>query len=518
MTTVADLFIFDAAEPVELSDRGVAQPTSWVKIFPHGVFKHPDYGVLRFDDRFLAQVKANFDQNVRGIDISFDFKHENGEAAGWIEELDHRQGDGIYARTAWTPLGIQNLRDKIYKYVSPQFGTHIDELTERKFPNTLIAVALTNVPFLKRLPAVEVALSECELMDVVELADGEQPAKADAKPAPKQGATGKQGAGDEPLCKNCREPIKGCTCGTYATNTNEQSGDTESGSSSRVVERETITREKIVESEQEAHGTNASAGASSTPTPPAEPGDVAKSDGKGGTPKKNTTQEGAPQPGKMRGAKPHITRNRQSDPGNEVDNAMSEANKETVAGEQVAVNLDEVTRKLAEYEQVTKRLEERAAKAEADALALAEKVALAERAALERDVTDETRSLSERGSVTVTTDDGEMTKALNHGLPRSAVEMYRAFALKNPALRTEVFAILQSVQETGTVALEEKGVSTIVEERDPHKLTETPSGVIGGDVVKAAQEYAQTNGLNWASLADQERAFIAVADKSGYGK
>jgi hypothetical protein len=136
---------------------------SWIMYMPQGTFKHPEYGGLDFTPAKLAEFKAKFDSKVRGIDIALDCDHKTGEAPGWIEQMQLRDGSdgqpaGLYALIRWTKLGEKLIKDQLYKYFSPEFGTHFDEATGKKISNVPLGGALTNRPFMKSM--TEVALSE----------------------------------------------------------------------------------------------------------------------------------------------------------------------------------------------------------------------------------------------------------------------------------------------------------------------------------------------------------------------
>ncbi len=152
---------------------------SWILYLPVGKFKHPEYGRLDFSRQKLAELKRKFDDRVRGIDIALDCDHKEGGAPGWIEAMELRgatasQPAGLYALIRWTPLGVQLLKDQSYRYFSPEFGSHYDEVTGRKIANVALGGALTNRPFLKVMGEVPLSLSEEEArMYDLEFADQE---------------------------------------------------------------------------------------------------------------------------------------------------------------------------------------------------------------------------------------------------------------------------------------------------------------------------------------------------------
>lgn len=140
---------------------------SWIMLFPEGDFSHPKYGELHFTARRLADIKRRFDSRVRHIDIALDANHDQDKATGWLERLDLRgpttapDGEalpaGLWGLVRWTPLGVQYLKDQIYRYFSPEFGPWEDPESGKEYDDVLMGGGLTNRPFLKNMPAVQLA-------------------------------------------------------------------------------------------------------------------------------------------------------------------------------------------------------------------------------------------------------------------------------------------------------------------------------------------------------------------------
>lgn len=139
---------------------------TWIMMLPQGKFEHPKHGELDFNRDRLLTFKQHFDSNVRQIDIALDSDHtaEDGDtkAYGWFEAMEFRASDGrtpagLWGKVKWTPLGVQALKDDIYRYFSVSFGTHEDAATGKRTPDVIIGGALTNRPFLKVMPAVTLA-------------------------------------------------------------------------------------------------------------------------------------------------------------------------------------------------------------------------------------------------------------------------------------------------------------------------------------------------------------------------
>lgn len=130
-----------------------------IQLFKVGTFHHPEYGKFEITPKVLQEMKSNFDSKVRGIDLAVDYRHENEDvAAGWIKgiELDE---SGMWAVVDWTPKGKQIIKDKEFRYISPEFMlSYKDNESLKDFGPTLMGAALTNRPFIKRMePVVELA-------------------------------------------------------------------------------------------------------------------------------------------------------------------------------------------------------------------------------------------------------------------------------------------------------------------------------------------------------------------------
>jgi hypothetical protein len=139
---------------------------SWIMLFPVGQFEHEQYGTLTFSRATLAEIKRNFDARVRHIDIALDVDHKasgnDSRATGWLEQVELRDASGetpagLWGRVMWTPYGMRLLQDREYRYFSPEFGSWTDPENGQKYDNVLIGGALTNRPFLKVMPSVQLS-------------------------------------------------------------------------------------------------------------------------------------------------------------------------------------------------------------------------------------------------------------------------------------------------------------------------------------------------------------------------
>jgi hypothetical protein len=73
-----------------------------VQIMRIGKRNHPSYGEIEVTADTLVDVKKNFEENKRGIELAVDENHEdNHKALGWYKEL-FIVADGLYAKIELT--------------------------------------------------------------------------------------------------------------------------------------------------------------------------------------------------------------------------------------------------------------------------------------------------------------------------------------------------------------------------------------------------------------------------------
>lgn len=133
-------------------------------IIPRGDFDHPEYGKLEFGDNMMDEMLSNFNNSILGETKPFvDQDHDQRGAAGWFVSL-RKAAEGIFGAIEWTPVGVELIKNKIYKYFSPTISAYTDPQSGDEFRNVLRGGALTNMPFLKMLP--EITLTEPGLVEI----------------------------------------------------------------------------------------------------------------------------------------------------------------------------------------------------------------------------------------------------------------------------------------------------------------------------------------------------------------
>lgn len=100
---------------------------AWVQLTPRG----PRLSGLDGRAWTLADPEALIAAfNRRGLALPIDVEHaqfvkapkgEPAPAAGWIEEIQNRDGE-IFGRVAWTPKGRRAVNSRDYRYLSPAFA------------------------------------------------------------------------------------------------------------------------------------------------------------------------------------------------------------------------------------------------------------------------------------------------------------------------------------------------------------------------------------------------------------
>ena len=162
-----------SAEHFESWEKGLvlAAPKKWYLVIPEGQYEHPTYGHLDFSEEFLMELIENFYGKALGNTEPFvDINHNEEEAFGWFKELKLVE-EGMEGLIAWNDHGVELVKSGSYKYFSPWISAYENPETGQKYANVFRGGALTNVPFLKMLPPIElgehkevsIKLSELEI-------------------------------------------------------------------------------------------------------------------------------------------------------------------------------------------------------------------------------------------------------------------------------------------------------------------------------------------------------------------
>lgn len=128
-----------------------------VQLMRAGKFKHWDDSTLEITPDILRQMKTNFDNNVKKVDLAVDYFHaSHAEAAGWIKDVILKENDTqLWIQVDWTETGKQKILDREIRYLSADFDTdYQDNETGERFGFTLNGGGLTNRPFIKGMSSI----------------------------------------------------------------------------------------------------------------------------------------------------------------------------------------------------------------------------------------------------------------------------------------------------------------------------------------------------------------------------
>ena len=151
-------YLIDLREHTFAEDK----PT-WLQALPLGTYTHPRWGEIKITPERVARFAENVKNNVREteLDIDYDHKEKTTEAAGWVKDAEARP-DGLWIAVEWTKDALQKLKDKAYRYFSPEFSDEWEHpKTKVKFKDVLFGGGLTNRPFLKDILPINLS----EMMD-----------------------------------------------------------------------------------------------------------------------------------------------------------------------------------------------------------------------------------------------------------------------------------------------------------------------------------------------------------------
>ena len=133
--------------------------STWIHSMPIGTYEHPVYGTMDFTPERILQFANNVNNNVRTTQLDIDYEHkaQDGKAAGWVNKAETR-ADGLWLLVDWTKKAAQEIKDKAYRYFSPEFN---DEWTDPKsnitYKDVLFGGGITNRPFLKDLMPINMS-------------------------------------------------------------------------------------------------------------------------------------------------------------------------------------------------------------------------------------------------------------------------------------------------------------------------------------------------------------------------
>jgi len=134
------------------------QGQTWIHAMPIGKYEHPVYGELDFTPERIQSYADSVKNKARGVelDIDYDHKAKDSKAAGWVKDADVR-ADGLWLSVEFTKPATEALKNKEYKYFSPEFHDEWKDAKGVVHKNVLFGGGITNRPFLKDLTPVNLS-------------------------------------------------------------------------------------------------------------------------------------------------------------------------------------------------------------------------------------------------------------------------------------------------------------------------------------------------------------------------
>ena len=157
-----------------------------VEMLRVGTFEHSTHGTLEITDELLSDMVDNFNKDVLGREVSFDWNHEAKKASGWLREV--RVDDGYLIGTMeLTKSGKESIEEKEYGYFSIEYSSDYEDAeTGSKYGPTIMGGALTNRPFISKLKKIEFSLDNEDIKLYREVK--EMPEEIKREPAKNKGA------------------------------------------------------------------------------------------------------------------------------------------------------------------------------------------------------------------------------------------------------------------------------------------------------------------------------------------
>lgn len=139
----------------------------WVEALPARTFHTPQYGPVDITMDKIKRMIKNFNDRVRGQDISTDFDHgadraKGNQASGWYKEFaikpssDDPTQASLFARVELTDDAAKEIKDKKWRYFSLEWmddwldnngNTHFDVITGGAFTNKPVAKNIMPINF-----------------------------------------------------------------------------------------------------------------------------------------------------------------------------------------------------------------------------------------------------------------------------------------------------------------------------------------------------------------------------------
>lgn len=156
-----------AAQLSQVRDGLVRVPLAYTNA-PGTTFDHPAAGKFTITSGDLEDMRANLAQR----EVPIDYEHLSAKApvippgwakaAGWLAKPDAIEAftEGRQILWGWarfTPSMLAMIKDEEYRYCSIDFNKNVKDETGEDKGTRLLALAMTNRPFLQDLPPIEIS-------------------------------------------------------------------------------------------------------------------------------------------------------------------------------------------------------------------------------------------------------------------------------------------------------------------------------------------------------------------------
>lgn len=143
---------FKEIQHIDTITLAATSTTSVIEVLKVGKVHDRDLSITK---EMLDDFVVHFEENVYGTEIQVNFSHNReGEAAGWVKRL-FRENDKLLAEVEWTPIGIEKIKNKQFRFTSSELAlTYVEPSGGRTVRNVFTGVALTNVPAVKGMSPV----------------------------------------------------------------------------------------------------------------------------------------------------------------------------------------------------------------------------------------------------------------------------------------------------------------------------------------------------------------------------
>ena len=146
------------SQAIELADGA---KSSWVTVTRTGDFTDPRYGSFSITPLMLAQMVSNFDKRVNGQELYIDVAHKHADGAAAKVLKLAVEGGKLRAEVAWTPFGIEAVKQRGFTYLSAEFHENwTDNEAGAAHGCVLLGAGLTIRPVIKHLDPVQLAIPD----------------------------------------------------------------------------------------------------------------------------------------------------------------------------------------------------------------------------------------------------------------------------------------------------------------------------------------------------------------------